>query len=73
MPVTLVMLSCAAFMLLIGLCMMRVRCLSRTDEIRRPVAPTVPFNPHQIVIAVPVVGVPDPHVRVVEGRRTREN
>ena len=60
-------------MFLIGLCVMRVRCMSDREEIRRLTAPTVSPIPRQTVVGVPVVGVLDPRVRVVEGRRTREN
>ena len=68
-----VMLTGAVCILIIGMCIVGLRCSADREEIRRLTSPVVTPNASQsITRGVPVVGVLDPNVLIVEGV-VREN
>lgn len=63
-----VMLTGAVCILVIGMCIVGLRCSADREEIRRLTSPVVAPNASQsITRGVPVVGVLDPNVLIVEG------
>jgi len=70
-----VMLTGAVCVLVIGMCIVGLRCSADREEIRHLTSPVVAPNAlvgQPIIHGVPVVGVLDPNVLIVEGA-VREN